>query len=266
MSIEISSILVLGGLGLMFGVGLALASKVFHIKQNPLKLGIMDILPKANCGACGLAGCESYADWLLSDKTASVNKCTVGGPEVIKQIGSLLGKEVIITAKKTAVIICSGGENCTDRFNYGGVNTCKAVNLIFGGNKSCVFGCLEFGDCIKVCPFDAISQTVPGTVPVINTDRCTGCGLCVTACPKKIIVLVEEKFKVNILCKSNDKGYFVKKICKTGCIGCGLCVKVCPVKDIVMENNLAWIKYVDCNNCGLCIIKCPTKTIKKLNT
>ncbi|MFH1903748.1 MAG: RnfABCDGE type electron transport complex subunit B [Candidatus Omnitrophota bacterium] len=262
MSTQLWSILVLGGLGCIFGVGLALASRIFRIKQNPLKLQIMDMLPKANCGACGFAGCEAYADWLVSDQKASVDKCTVGGPETTRDIGRLFGKEVIVTGQKIAVIMCSGGKDCTDRFSYQGISTCEAVNLVFGGHKSCLYGCLGFGDCVKVCPFDAITLTISGTVPVINTGKCTGCGLCVTACPKKIIELVEDKFKVGISCKSRDKGALVRKICKTGCIGCGICVKVCPVNDIVLENNLARIKHENCNNCGICVEKCPTKTIR----
>jgi len=221
------------------------------------------MLPKANCGACGFAGCESYADWLVSDQKASVEKCTVGGPELAVGIGRLFGKEVTVTAKKKAVIVCSGGENCTDRFSYQGVSTCKAVNLVFGGQKSCLYGCLGFGDCVKVCPFNAITLDGPGKVPVINLAKCTGCGLCVASCPKKIIELVEEeKFKVAVSCKSKDKGAVVRKICKTGCIGCGICVKNCPVNDIVLENNLARIKYENCNNCGICVAKCPTKSIR----
>ncbi|MFH2069497.1 MAG: RnfABCDGE type electron transport complex subunit B [Candidatus Omnitrophota bacterium] len=262
MNTQLWSILVLGGLGCLFGVGLALASRIFRIKQNPLKLQIMDMLPKANCGACGFAGCESYADWLVSDQKASVEKCTVGGPDIARDIGRLFGKEVTAAARKKAVIVCSGGENCADRFTYRGVNTCKAANQIFGGHKSCLYGCLSLGDCVKVCPFGAIKHTGPGKVPVIDINKCTGCGLCVAACPKKIIELIEDKFTVNISCKSHDKGAFVRKICKTGCIGCGICVKNCPVHDIVLENNLARIKYENCNNCGVCVEKCPTKSIK----
>ena len=265
MSMQLWAILVLGGLGCVFGIGLALASRIFHIKQNPLKLQIMDMLPKANCGACGFAGCEAYADWLVSDQKASVEKCTVGGFETARDIGRLFGKEVAATGKKTAVIICSGGENCTDRFSYKGVNTCKAANQVFGGQKSCLYGCLGFGDCVKVCPFNAITLDGPGKVPVIDPAKCTACGLCVTACPKKIIELIDEKFNVVISCKSRDKGAVVRKICKVGCIGCGLCVKNCPVNDIVMENNLARIKYENCNNCGICIEKCPTKSIKAIS-
>jgi len=263
MSLELSAILVLGGLGFIFGIGLAIASKIFHIKEDPKKLEILNILPNANCGACGLAGCESYAEWLASDEAAEINKCSVGGPEVAKKIAAIIGRNVGEISKKVAVIYCSGGKNCSDKFEYYGIETCQASNIVFGGHKSCVYGCLGFGDCVKVCPFGAITQSEPGTVPVIDYSKCTGCGLCVKACPKKIINLVEDKFSVHVRCKSNDKGAVVRKICKTGCIGCGLCVKVCPVNDIVLENNLARIKYINCNNCGLCIEKCPTKVIQK---
>lgn len=265
MNINFMPILVLGGLGAVFGIGLAIASRIFQLKENITKLKVLELLPGANCGACGLAGCESYAELLSSDKDVSLNKCTVGGAELVEKLGALFGREATATGKKIAVIMCSGGENCTDRFTYSGVNTCYAVNLVFGGHKSCIYGCLGLGDCVKSCPFGAITQDKPGTVPVINPEKCTGCGLCVNVCPKKIIELVEEKFTVHIKCKSIDKGTFVRKICKVGCIGCGVCVKICPVNDIVLENNLAKIKYITCDNCGKCVEKCLTKTIQKIH-
>jgi RnfABCDGE-type electron transport complex B subunit len=259
MSIELTAVIILGGLGLMFAFVLGIANKIFFLRQDPVKIKIIDMLPGANCGACGFAGCDSYADAVVN-QDISLDKCTVSTQEAVKKIGQILGKEVSETEVRVAVIACSGGVNCKDRFTYLGIDTCQAANAVFGGYKACIYGCLGFGDCVRVCPFDAITHTY-GEVPVIDYDKCTGCGLCIKTCPKKIIELVPQKYSVHILCKSLDKGAVVRKICKTGCIGCGICAKICPKNDIVMKDNLARMKYALCDNCGLCIEKCPTKAI-----
>ena len=54
---------------------------------------------------------------------------------------------------------------------------------------------------------------------VIDTERCKGCGLCVTICPQKSIVISEE---------SNQNGYFPAQKTDAGCTGCAQCAIVCP--------------------------------------
>ena len=161
---------------------------------------------------------------------------------------------------KKAVIICGGGEKEAIReFEYDGVYTCKGANLIAGSNKACKYGCIGFGDCTRVCPFNAIHIGNNG-LPEVN-NNCTGCGKCVKECPKQVIILVDIKHNVNILCHSNDKGVVVRKICKKGCIGCMRCIKACPEQAIEYYDFLAKINYSKCNNCGACIEVCPTKAI-----
>ena len=63
---------------------------------------------------------------------------------------------------------------------------------------------------------------------IFETERCKGCGLCETACPKKIIALKTEDI--------NQKGYHPAIITdESACIGCGSCAIMCPDSVIKVE-------------------------------
>lgn len=258
-TIILQSILVMGSVSVIIGFMLSFAAKKFKITSDPRKDEILSSLPGANCGACGYVGCEQYAEAVVNNNV-EINLCKPGGEETIKRIAQIMGKEVGDVQRNVAVVLCSGGDRAKDEFLYEGLKNCDSIVKIFNGQKKCKYGCLGFGDCIEVCPFGAIYINKYG-IAEVDSLKCTGCGLCVKACPQKIIKLVPCNYQVHILCSSKDKGNIVRQICSVGCIGCGLCVKICPVKDIVLENNLAVIKYDKCNNCGLCVVKCPTKCI-----
>ncbi len=255
--------IVMGAFGLLFGSGLALAGKIFQVKLDPREEKILDIMPRANCGACGCAGCNAYASMVVKGKI-EVGKCPVGGVELACKIAEILGQEAVVTEGQVAVVKCQGKRaHCADKFTYDGVQDCTSAGLLFGGNKGCSYGCLGWGTCFKVCPFNAI-HFKSGEPPVIIPEACKACGLCVDACPRNIIELVPAKQQVFILCNSLDKGKKVREVCKIGCIGCGICAKVCPEDAIEIKDNLAVIDYSKCVNCGLCVGKCPTKAIKSL--
>jgi len=255
----ILSVSVLGGLGLLAGSGLAYASKKLVSKLDP-KVGIiLEVLPGANCGACGFAGCSRFAQALVEGR-AQVDGCLPGGEEVARKVASILGVEVEIKEKKIAKILCYHIGKAPTQFDYQGLESCRVANLLFGGDKVCSYSCLGLGDCMEACPFSAIT-VVNGRIE-IDDEKCTGCGKCISICPKEVIALVPKKKRVHILCNSKDKGAIVRKICKEGCIGCGICVKVCPEKAITLKNNLARIDYEKCTECGICAEKCPTKAIK----
>jgi len=258
----IYSVIFLSITGFIFAVLLGYAAKKFTVKKNPVEEKISGLLAGANCGACGFAGCAGYAEALCSGK-AEPGKCSVVSKEVNEEIAILLGKEIIQTSRKIAVIFCNGGNNCKDKFIYTGIENCSVANNFAGGFKECIYGCLTLGDCARVCQFGAITYQ-KGKVPVIDPNKCVGCGKCVEVCPKKIIHLVECKYNYHILCSSFDKGGYVRQTCSTGCIGCGICVKNCPQKDIKLENNLAKMLYNKCNNCNICFDKCPTKAIQRI--
>jgi len=257
-------ILSLGGLGLAFGVILGVAAKKLSVEVDPKIPLVRAVLPSANCGGCGFAGCDAYAEALVSEG-ASLNLCTVGGSQVAKQIGEILGVSVNTTAPKKAYVKCQGAITIAkQKYNYvGPINCLDASNLPGGGPKGCMYGCLGLGSCVKVCPFDSIH--VINGIAVVDETTCTGCGICIKTCPKKVIELTPLSKRVRIQCTSKLKGVLdVKTNCTLGCIACGLCEKNCPQKAIELVNNLPIIDYDKCNQCGICVQKCPTKAIIRL--
>ncbi|HHV36597.1 MAG TPA: RnfABCDGE type electron transport complex subunit B [Candidatus Cloacimonetes bacterium] len=259
-------VIVIGSLGLIFGLILAVASKVFEVKIDPRVAEIIEILPGANCGACGLAGCAGYADRIVKEGEA-INKCAPGGAATVAIIAKIMGMEAKAMEQRVAVIHCSsGGKNNTKwKYSYEGVDSCKAAVNIAGGPNSCAWGCMGLNDCLKACPFDAISLD-PNGMRVIDYDKCTACGMCVEACPRNLIHLIPINRNVYIKCSSNDRGADARKVCGSAkpCIACGLCAKECPEQCITIENNIARIDYSLCTNCGLCATVCPSKTIQDL--
>ena len=259
----IYAIIILGALGLIYGLGLAFASKKFHVEVDPKIEAIVEALPSANCGACGYPGCAGYAEAIVMNDE-ELNKCAPGGAAVVSEIAEIMGKEASAAERKVAVIKCqSGGTNNTFfRYEYQGVPTCKAAVMINNGPNLCSWGCVFQNDCIAACQFDAISIDENG-MRVVDKEKCTGCGACVKACPRNLIELAGEKKRVHILCSSHDKGAESRKVCgnKTACIGCTLCVKKCPKDAIEMKNNLAVLNYDLCIMCGLCADVCPTGAI-----
>lgn len=252
-------VLSLGGLGLLFGGGLAIASKAFAVEVDPKVEAIRNALPGANCGACGFPGCDAFAD-AVAKGNAPVNGCPVGGASSSDKIGEVMGVNAEAGEKKVARVICGGTEcNSKEKFEYNGIKDCKAAAMVQGGSKSCQYGCLGLGTCVNVCPFDAI--IVDEGIAKIDPEKCTACGKCIEACPKAVIDMVPYKQQVVVDCNSKEFGKDVKVKCTTGCIGCQICVKACPFDAMEFENNLATINYDKCTNCMICAEKCPTKAI-----
>ncbi len=157
--------------------------------------------------------------------------------------------------------MCKGGWSVSSkRFKYEGVQDCRAAMLTAGGDKSCIYGCLGYGTCSKVCPFGAITMT-EDHLPFVDIIKCTGCRKCEAACPRKVIKVLPSSKQVLVSCNSKDKGVETKKNCQTGCIACGICVRVCPFEAPIIENNLSRIIPEKCKVCGICVTKCPTGAI-----
>jgi RnfABCDGE-type electron transport complex B subunit len=253
-------ILTLGFLGLIFGIGLAVASKRFAVHTDPRLEKIVGLLPGSNCGACGGAGCFGFAESILSGKL-NIDACRVSQEAVKEQIAKLLGKTVEKKVKRIAVLHCNGGQKVKDRFIYQGIEDCVAANLVLGGQKECVWGCLEFGTCVKVCPFGAIKMSSEG-LPIVDAAKCKACNKCVQVCPKKLFTLVPVTHNVYVACSSGDSGKDTKAVCPVGCIACKLCEKACKFDAIHVIDNLAVIDYNKCTSCGECVKVCPMKTIR----
>jgi len=255
----ISAILVVGIVGLAFGALLAFAAVIFKVEVDERIEKIEEVLPGANCGACGYAGCSGYAAAVVNDG-AAVNLCGVGGGNVAQQIGGIMGMAVSKGVEKVARVHCAGTcENAKDKFEYYGVETCEAAAKFAGGQKACSEGCLGFGSCVSACMFDAI-HVIDG-VAVVDEEKCTACGACVKACPKKIIELLPKENKTYVKCSNHKPGKEVNAVCKVGCIACKICEKNCQYEAVAVANNLAVIDYDKCQACGVCSEKCPKKVI-----
>jgi electron transport complex protein RnfB len=261
----LSALIVMGSLGLLFGVGLALASRVFAVTRDPRVEQIEEVLPGANCGACGAPGCSGFAEGVVEGKYP-VNGCTVGGADVAVLVAQIMGTEVGEVVPKVAVVRCRGDrEACIERARYHGIEDCRAAVLIDEGAKGCVYGCLGMGTCVEACPFGAMRMGEKG-LPIVDEDLCTGCGECVRVCPRNIMELIPRNQYVFVACVSKDFGKAVKSICKVGCIGCGLCANPKTTADeiITMDGKLPVIHYdkvkdawKDLENA---VAKCPTKS------
>lgn len=255
----------LGILGLLFGLFLGVAARFFAVDTDPRVEAVKEELPGANCGACGYAGCANFAEAVVSGD-AKVNGCIPGGDETSKAIAGLLGQEVGSSVQPVATVFCIGDSFKTDdKFIYDGVADCEVAGNFLGGFKTCSYGCLGFGNCVKACLFDAIKMGEHG-LPFVDIEKCTGCGLCVNACPRTIIQMLPKGDSGHlVLCNSHERGKTVSRACEVGCIACKACVKVCPEEAIVMEDNLAVIDLEKCTDCGKCVEKCPPVTIYRRN-
>ena len=254
---------VVGGVGLFIGVFLGLAGKAFAVEVDPREEAIAGTLPGNNCGGCGYAGCSGLAAAIVKGE-AEVGACPVGGAPVAAKIAEIMGMEAGESVRQVAFVKCAGTcDKAGQDYNYVGIEDCKMMAFVQnGGPKSCNYGCLGYGSCVKACPFDAIH--VVNGVAVVDKEACKACGKCVATCPKQLIELIPYKSKYAVACSSKAKGPVTMKACDVGCIGCSLCAKNCPAEAVAVEDFLSTIDQDKCKQCGVCMEKCPKKTIVKL--
>jgi electron transport complex protein RnfB len=253
-------LIALGGLGLLLGLGLAIASKIFAVETDPNVEKVRELLPGANCGGCGFPGCDGFARAVAEGK-ADAGKCVAISKENLAAVGAVLGVEIKEGERMVARVLCRGNsENCVSKYRYTGVHDCRAAAALAGGPKSCPFGCVGLLTCGRACPFQAIYLNDKGLAEV-DESKCTGCGNCVAVCPKHCFSLMPQSRSVYVTCRTTKKGKAVTEACKAGCIACGLCAKKCPENAITIVDNLPVIDYDKCTACGTCAAVCPKGAI-----
>ena len=257
-----ATLLIITVVGLLTGLAIAIVSKLFAAPADPLQDQIVALLPGANCGGCGFAGCAGYAEALASGR-AKPGLCNVQPPEAMARLAKLLGVAVEEKAPQVAVVLC-GGDKCkaTRQAQYNGINDCRDAAQVDGGAKTCNYGCLGLGSCARACPFGAI-EILPTHVAKIHPNLCKGCGKCVSVCPRRVIKLVPRAAAtVNVYCNSPEKAPVKKKVCSGGCIGCRKCMKAAGENQILINGFLASVNYENPPAESVTEV-CPMKCLRK---
>ena len=263
------TIVILAGLGLILSLVLYLVAAKFKVEEDPRIDEVEKVMPGANCGGCGFAGCRAFADAAVKAPNLDNNYCPVGGNEVMKKVAAILGYEIVEKTPQVAVVRCNGTCENRPRTNvYDGVKSCKVKAALYSGDTGCPFGCLGCGDCVEACQFGAITMDPATGLPVVDETKCTACGACAKACPKHIIELRNKGprgMRVFVSCVNKDKGAIARNACTAACIGCGKCAKVCAQEAITVEDNVAYIDFTKCKLCKKCVAECPTGAIHTVN-
>ncbi len=262
-NIAIWGIVIFTLLGIFFGFALAATARRFDVPVNPIVDRVQHVLPAANCGACGFAGCVAYAEAVVEDPSVSPGKCVPGGQATASEVAALTGKAPALVEECVAVLRCHGTTAYVkEQAEYRGIRSCAAASLVFGGPRACKNGCIGMGDCVRVCPFDAMEIGRFGIVE-IDPVRCTGCGLCVAACPKKILELYPRNHRVELACVAREKVGAVRPKCMIGCTTCQKCVGACPAGAVTWDDITIRIDHATCVAYGpscfeACVDICPT--------
>ncbi len=268
-SIALWGLAVFTVLGVIFGFALAAVAMRFHVPVNPLVERVRDALPSANCGACGYAGCQVYAEALVERPDVPPNLCAPGRASVAKALAQLTGKDMGSVLDRVVVMRCNGtSAYAREEAQYAGIESCSAATLVFGGPKACKNGCLGMGDCVRVCPFDAL-RIGSGGIAVVDQEKCTGCGLCVPSCPKELFQLYPRVHRIELACVAKEKESVVRSNCIVGCTLCRKCVAKCPAEAITWNGRTILIDHEKCIAYGpdckeVCVDVCPSVILHRI--
>ena len=261
------TVVLVAGIGLIGAVILVVASGKLAVEEDSRVADIVAMLPGANCGSCGHAGCEAYAKAVLEG--AACNSCGPGGRETAERLAAYMGVDVGEVVVRRAVVACRGTANrivLQERAGYQGAPSCRSYSTMGHISDGCTDGCIGFGDCMAACPYGAITLN-KNDVAVVDPAICIGCGLCTTICPRHLISL-QQKSDVSevsfVLCHNTLMGKRARDACANTCLGGRRCERVCPKKCITVENNVAHIDVLECVGCKVCMNICPEGAIYPL--
>jgi len=265
----IYSIATISLLGIISAIILNITASKFKVYEDPRIDEVEAVLPAANCGGCGYAGCRNFAEACVQSESLDNLKCPVGGNDTMSAIGKILGIETTLGTPLVAVVRCNGTPEHRAKLNsYDGAANCTIEAALYRGETACQYGCLGHGECVDACDFGAMYMDPLTKLPIVIDSKCTACGACVKACPRNIIELRKKNNKdrkIYVSCINEDKGVIAKNTCKVACIGCTKCEKVCNFNAITIRNFLAFIDSEKCTLCRKCVSECPTNSILEFN-
>lgn len=234
----LGSAAILGGVGLTFAAVIAVCHRKLRVWEDPRIDAVTGLLPGANCGACGSAGCRNFAERLVGGK-AQPASCTVMNDDGRLAVASYLGVGVGEAVKRVARLMCAGGSDVASQHaRYRGHPTCAAAASVSSAGKGCAWGCMGLADCARACDFGAIRMGPTG-LPVVDPAKCTACGDCVVACPKDLFVVLPVTRRLLVQCRSAMEGDPAAAICRVACTACGRCVQDAKPGLIRIANGLA---------------------------
>lgn len=268
-NLMVYAVLSLSAIGAAAAIILYFVAQKFKVIEDPRIDDVESVLPGANCGGCGYAGCRAFAEAIVKKEELDGFNCPVGGNAMMTDVANILGLVAEEKDPEIAVLRCNGSrENAPQKLQYDGAATCGFAHNLYSGQSGCPYGCLGLGDCVESCNFDAMYMDEKTGLPVVNDDKCVACGACVKSCPRGIFELRpkgKKERRIFVCCINEEKGAPAKKNCDVACIGCGKCMKICPFDAITLENFLAYIDPEKCKLCRKCAPECPTNAIHELN-
>lgn len=254
---------IMGVLGAVFGIVLSIADKKFAVEVDPRVSAVRAVLGGANCGACGFAGCDAFAEAVVRGE-ARTDGCPASGAAGAAAIAQIMGQDAGDAKEdQIARVFCQGTcEAAKARYAYEGIESCAMAATLAGGPKQCASACIGLGDCMKACAFGAI-QLEDGIAKILG-DHCVACGQCVKACPRGVIHLAPANDVVFVACQNHDSPKEARSACTNACIGCGRCVKACITGAIQVKDFCAVIDQSLCSRCGACAKVCPVGCIRDM--
>ena len=263
------TVIMLTVLGVLLAVILYVVAQKFKVKEDPRIDEVNAILPGANCGGCGYAGCRAFAEACVNADTLEGLSCPAGGANIMNEVGAYLGKTPPVTEPMIVALRCAGSCDKRAKINvYDGADSCAVSAALYAGETACSYGCLGNGDCVRACMFDALYMNPATGLPEVNEEKCVACNACVKVCPKNILELRKKGPKgrrIFVSCANKDKGGEAKKACEAACIACTKCAKACSFEAITIADNLAYIDFNKCKLCRKCVPECPTHAILEVN-